>query len=1000
MRRKLSIFVVTLPESCQITGLMKTFFNTISTYTVTCCSLLLALFSYGTARAQQSVPALNQLVPAYRMPYHQWRWQVYKTPAAHIYYPAGMDSVCAFTLAHYIQEKAIVERKTGMTVKGIPSLVIYPAVSQAYESRIGSWDAGTQAFPTIARQGNRIILGFNGSYKDFTEQLRVAFVRNMWQQSFGYINGTDLRSTASEQDWQWFKEGCIQYMAEGFSLADNDVLFQWYRRQAFPVWSTVMETAPEQQLIAVKGFCYFLEQAYRKDAVKQILFQLRKKKTFAVAVRLVCKRSFTQLQDLYMAFLYSRYGQAQQSNDTFITPILSCADSLLEHQARLVWANADTSSAIWLRSNAENRSVWMQQAGQQPKKLYTYALPSWISNHHWDVYPLVCVSARRIYIIAPDNGIIQVSEYTSSGTKLKRSALPRGIDGISSFEAVSEREWLMTAYTKGRSDVIRFLPGSLKVIPVTNDLADNTLLTADNSTGTIRYYSGYPDLIKAKKNSRIKDSIVADTIKGKAYGWYSNAMEGKAEQLLISDSTVFEQQLQAALSATDTAVPQHQKAWLLAYQKQKRTEDSIAALEAKYKSQGGSSFLQQVLGSNNDTGIQKDYTIYDPKQVQAYKLQLHSLWFQAAINNDYFINRLQPYQGYLGTYKYPEIGGMFSSGYSDIFEQHQFSIGYKLPAGTEGSDFFVRYHNKQKRLDWYALYFRKAESLKPDPRQAWVDAQGIPYPAAAKVKTYYYELGFNYPFTYHSAVSATIAYRKGRTVFLATDPYSLPYPALREQWNMNTLALNHHHLKSTVQNNAFYSGFRNKLLLDVMMQIGSKNPAFTYGISNQFEWHQPLDRAINWVTMLKAGYSGGGEHILYTFGGVDHNVNGKVDSSVLFNQQDPYVFQSLVTQLRGFKQNSLYGNVYGLLNTDVYVQIFDGLFDYKTPYSFINRLQLGAFADVAWAWETWKPDARWQQRHSFGLSAKTILAGYPIRLDLAFPYNFSQQPMLHFSLRL
>lgn len=992
--------MVTLPESCQITGSMKTIFSKIQLNAVLLCSLLLSVFTYGTAGAQQSVPALNQLAPAYRMPFHQWRWQVYHTPAVHIYYPIGLDSLCAFTLAHFMQEKAIVEKKTGMTVKGMPSLIIYPSVSQAYESRIGSWDAGTQAFPTIARQGNRIILGFNDSYKEYTEQLRVALVRNMWQQSFGYINGTDLRSTASEQDWQWFKEGCIQYLANEFSLTDNEALYQWYHRQAFPTWSAVMQTEQEQQLIAVKGFCYFLEQTYRKDAVKQILFQLRRKKTFAVAVRLVCKRSFTQLQDLYMAFLYSRYGQTPQISDT-AAPVLSYTDSLLEyHQSRLVWASADTTTAIWIMHNAESRSVWIQHAGQKPKKLYTYLLPSWISNYNWDAYPLVQVSARRIYIIAPEKGRMQVSEYTITGAKIRSSALPRGIDGISSFEAVSEREWLMTAYTKGRSDVIRFLPGSLKVIPVTNDLSDNTTLTTDRSMGTIRYYSGYPDLIKARKNGRTKDSIVADTIKGKAYGWYSNAMEGKTEELLISDSTVFEQQLQAAQSAADTSLPQHQKAWLLAYLKQKKTDDSIAALEAKYKSQGGNSFLQQVLGNNKDTGSQKDYTIFDPKQVQSYRLQLHSLWFQAAINNDYFINRLQPYQGYLGTYKYPEIGGMFSSGYSDIFEQHQFSIGYKLPAGTEGSDFFVRYHNKQKRLDWYALYFRKVESLKPDPRQAWVDAQGNPYPAAAKVKTYYYELGFNYPFTYHSAVSATIAYRKGRTVFLATDPYSLPYPTLGEQWNMNTIALNHNHLKPTAHNNAFYRGFRNKLLLDVMMQIGSKNPAFAYGISNQFEWHQPLHKAINWVTQLKAGYSGGGEHILYTFGGVDHNVNGKVDSSVLFNQQAPYVFQSLVTQLRGFKQNSLYGNVYGLLNTDVYVQLFDGLLDYKTPYSFINKLQLGAFADVAWARETWKPDAICQQRHSFGISAKTILAGYPIRLDLAFPYNFSQSPMLHFSLRL
>ena len=960
---------------------------------------VLCCLSGGQTEAQQSVPALHQLTPAYRMPYHKWQWQVYRTPDIHIFYTEGLDSLCRFTLAHYAQEKSLMEKKSGMSVKGVPSLVIYPSVSHSYESRIGSWDAGADAFPTIVRQGNRIILGFNGSYAGWQRQLRMALLRNMWQQSFGYINGTDIRSTASEQEWLWFKEGCIQYMATGFSLDDNEALYQWYGRQASPQWASLVQSAPEQQVLAVKGFCYFLEQTYRKDAVKQILFQLRRKKSFATAVRLVCKRSFSQLQDTYLAFLYHRYGSAGIAADS-LKPAMSLSDSLLQyHQSRVVWANADSTARLWIKDGAEQRGVWLQQAAHKPKRIIRYALPPWMSNHAWDVYPLVTVKRQRIYITAPAEGRIRVSEYTLSGAHLRSTTLPRGIDGVSSFLPLTDREWLMTAYTKGRSDVIRFLPGSLKLNALTNDLADNEQLTTDPQSGGLQYYSGYPDLVKTRKDKGTKDSIAVDTVRGKAYGWYRNEPDGKAEQLISSDSAAFAQQLQAA-NSNDSSMPKHRRAWLLAYAAQKRTEDSLAALEAAYKAQSGRSFLQQVLSSDKDTGAATDFTVFDPKRVVPYRLQLHSLWFQAAINNDYFINRLQPYQGYLGTYKFPEIGGMFSSGYSDLFEQHQFSIGYKLPAGTEGSDFFVRYHNKQKRLDWYALYFRKVESLRPDPRQAWVDAQGNPYPAAAKVKTYYYELGFNYPFSYHSALSATIAYRKGRTVFLATDRYSLPYPALEEQWNINSIALNHQHLKPTVYNNAFYSGFRNKLLMDVMLQIGSKSPAFTYGISNQFEWHQPLHKAVNWVTMVKAGYSGGDEHILYTFGGVDHNVNGRVDSSVLFAQQSPYVFQSLITQLRGFKQNSLYGNVYGLLNTDIYVQLFDGLWDVKTPYSFINKLQLGAFADVAVARETWMPDALWQQRHSFGLSAKTVLAGYPMRLDLAFPYNLSHAPMLHFSLRL
>jgi hypothetical protein len=48
-------------------------------------------------------------------------------------------------------------------------------------------------------------------------------------------------------------------------------------------------------------------------------------------------------------------------------------------------------------------------------------------------------------------------------------------------------------------------------------------------------------------------------------------------------------------------------------------------------------------------------------------LQLCSTYFTAKINNDYFINRYQPYQGYQGTFKFPQIGGMDQGGFSDLF---------------------------------------------------------------------------------------------------------------------------------------------------------------------------------------------------------------------------------------------------------------------------------------------------------------------------------------------
>jgi outer membrane protein assembly factor BamA len=86
----------------------------------------------------------------------------------------------------------------------------------------------------------------------------------------------------------------------------------------------------------------------------------------------------------------------------------------------------------------------------------------------------------------------------------------------------------------------------------------------------------------------------------------------------------------------------------------------------------------------------------------------------------------------------------------------------------------------------------------------------------------------------------------------------------------------------------------------------------------------------------------------------------------------------------------------------VYFPIFQTLIPLETPLSFINNLQLGMFSDLATANETWNNanpnNNTWFW--SYGLSARTTLAGYPIRVEVAWPGMFSKQPVWYFSLNL
>jgi len=77
---------------------------------------------------------------------------------------------------------------------------------------------------------------------------------------------------------------------------------------------------------------------------------------------------------------------------------------------------------------------------------------------------------------------------------------------------------------------------------------------------------------------------------------------------------------------------------------------------------------------------------------------------------------------------------------------------------------------------------------------------------------------------------------------------------------------------------------------------------------------------------------------------------------------------------------------YALLNVDIYFPIFQTLIPIETQLPSINNLQLGVFADMANAKETWNTrEINRSIKTAYGFCARTTLAGYPLRFDLGLP---------------
>lgn len=993
----------------------------------------------------------SQQQPYNRFQYHSFKWRSFHTEAFHIYFPYGYDSLAKFVATELPEAMERIKHRMTTSLLKTPNIIIYPSVDQLYESNIGLFEVEDKTLPTFVSNGSRMVLFFNGDHSDLKSQLYESLVHSIWEAQIEA--GLDAQLKSNEAIPFWFKEGAIRYFAHQWTIEAEDQLRRSFQENNFNSWQEVIAYQPR---LSGHAFCYFLTDHYYEQAMSQLYGQLKQKKDLRRSIRLIAKN---ELDSIYtICFEYYRRRFAPYMADSVSKVEIRDTSFLIPKKKGILEAltfNPAQQHLAYVTTHNNKRTVYSYNIqSKQTSKLYSYKLPPWISDHSKDDYPLIQWDGNNsLLLTVPHKKNVVVKQYSPTGAEGHKDDII-GIDGVTNLLGAGGSKYRLSGYRKGQSDIVEYDANRQRYYTITADEHDDTYLT-DGIMETWYFLSSRPVAQKEEDTTKpplaqgiyisVQDiqPVVADTVDFVQWGhlqtvsnsrqlashtrygitrsavvdksgtvttletWQptqylapaNKVMQYKKERDSIRVMTYPYEQWVEQTKTDDTSSP-----WLKDYRKRaalRAKEDSL--LRAAQSSEP--SFLEGVLipkGAKEAAQRKEDSTLrslaYDSKKVKPYILQLHSAYFSAQVNNDYFINRYQPYLNYQGQFKFPELGGMIQGGFTDLFENHHIGIGFRIPSGTEGSDFFFNYRNTAKKLDWGVTYFRKVETIQPDPTRFWTDENGRPYPSFAKVKTHYYSVSLSYPITYYLSAGLEQAVRTDRTIFLATDKYSLPFPDIKSLWSISTLYLKQYKLRSTIP--LLHKGYKASLYFDGFKAFTQTEDA-TYGLSADIEYHLPLYRHITLVTKAQAGMSKGSAYLLYNVAGVDNNVTVKVDSGVQFPQSAPYAFQKLITPFRGYLQNSLYGNRYAVFNTDVYFPLFQTLIPIETPLSSINHLQLGLFSDIGTADETWQePPLVNPWLWSYGFSARTKLAGYPIRFDLAWPGSLSKKPLFYFSLNI
>ena len=141
-------------------------------------------------------------------------------------------------------------------------------------------------------------------------------------------------------------------------------------------------------------------------------------------------------------------------------------------------------------------------------------------------------------------------------------------------------------------------------------------------------------------------------------------------------------------------------------------------------------------------------------------------------------------------------------------------------------------------------------------------------------------------------------------------------------------------------------------------------------------------------------------------GGVDNWIGAKFNRDISVDPTQNYAYQTLATNMRGFRQNIRNGNSFLVFNGELRVPIVQLIAGHKVAWNLLNSLQLNLFGDIGTAWTgftPYSPDNCLYTRYidsgpihaevkrqvdpwvgGFGIGARVSILGYFLRFDYAW----------------
>jgi Tol biopolymer transport system component len=373
------------------------------------------------------------------------------------------------------------------------------------------------------------------------------------------------------------------------------------------------------------------------------------------------------------------------------------------------------------------------------------------------------------------------------------------------------------------------------------------------------------------------------------------------------------------------------------------------------------------------------------------------------------------------------LGLLIETQMNDMLENYRFIGGLMVPVDLQGGDVYGEFQYLPSLIDFGIRFDRKAIRWQTVETSDNLDSRDFKYTLNRLEISAALPISDRIRFTIKPFGAITRSLDLGESDFPSTPPSAEPitnyYAGVRSELvydNSVTTGLN------------LIEGSRGKVSFQHHQGLNNQDLSFTQ-VSADLRHYQQIYKEIVLAVRGYAGTFFGNSPKVYMLGGMDNWIANKTRYTGTTSKGQPnplgvatanqdILFMEYATNLRGFNYGTLFGNSVMVFNAELRVPLIRALVNGPISSNFFRNMQFTAFYDIGTSWSGSPPfssnnsvsynvitQGPFQAEiknylnpwlYSYGVGLRTMLLGYYIKGDLAWPVeNYKVgSPKLHVTL--